>query len=281
MKKTLALALALLLALSAGLLAGCGGNDAGGDGGNEPAELTPIKVGASTTPHAEILKAVAEDLKAEGYDLQITEFDDYVMPNQALSDGDLDANYFQHEPYLNDYNAENGTDLKAAAYIHYEPFGIYPGQKKTLEELEEGDTIAVPDDTTNEARAFLLLESRGLLKIREGAGLQATTKDIVENPKNLKFQELEAAMVSRALPDVAFGVINGNNALMAKLNVSKDAVASEDKDSLGAETFANIVAVRAGDEERPEIQALIKALQSDTARKFIEDTYEGAVVPVF
>lgn len=279
MKKKLALLLALLLVLSVGVLAGCGDQKDADEG--DQAELTPIVVGASTTPHAEILNAVKDLLKDEGYDLQVNEFDDYIMPNQALSDGDLDANYFQHEPYLSDYNEKNGTDLVPVAYIHYEPFGIYPGQKSSLDELTEGDIIAVPDDTTNEARAFLLLEAQGLLKVKEGAGLQATVNDIVENPKNLKFQEMDAAMVSKALPDVAFGVINGNNALLAGLNVSEDAVASEDKNSLGAETFANVVAVRKGDEERPEIQALIKALQSDTAKQFIEEKYAGAVVPVF
>lgn len=282
MKKTIAITLALLLALSAILLAACGGQDADqGDDGGQQAELVPVKVGASVTPHAEILNALKEEMAAEGYDLQVTEFTDYILPNKAVSDGSLDANYFQHQPYLDDYNEKNGTELVSVAPIHYEPFGIYPGKKTSLDELAEGDAIAVPNDTTNEARAFLLLETQGLVKIKKGAGLQATVKDIEENPKNLKFVELAAEMVSKNLPDVAFGVINGNNALMAGLNAAADAVASEDKDSLGAETFANVLVVNKGHEEDPGIQALAKILRSDAAKKFMEEKYQGAVVPVF
>lgn len=275
MKKTVGITLAILL-LSVGLLAGCGGEN------KAPSEdMTVIKVGASTTPHAEILNAIKEDLAAEGYDLQVTEFTDYVLPNMALDDGSLDANYFQHQPYLDDFNKERNMNLVSVAKIHYEPLGLYPGKKTSLDDLEDGDSIAVPNDATNEARSLLLLQDLGLLKLKEDAGMLATPNDIVENPKNLKFEELDAAQVAKALPDVAFGVINGNNALLAGLNAAKDAVAMEAKDSLAAETFANILVVRSGEEESPAIQALAKALQSDTAKKFIEETYEGAVVPVF
>lgn len=275
MRKTVGMILVILL-LSVGLLAGCGGEKkASGD------ELTVIKVGASTTPHAEILNAIKENLAAEGYDLQVTEFTDYVLPNMALDDGSLDANYFQHQPYLDDFNKERSTELVSVAKIHYEPLGLYPGTKTSLDDLKEGDSIAVPNDPTNEARALLLLQDLGLLKLKDGAGMVATPNDIIENPKNLKFEELDAAMVAKALPDVAFGAINGNNALIAGLNVENDGVAMEAKDSLAAETFANVLAIRKGEEKSPAIQALVKALQSDEAKKFIEETYEGAVVPVF
>ncbi len=275
MKRTIGITLAVLL-LAAGALAGCGEKK------DVPKEnLTVIKVGASTTPHAEILGALKEEMAAEGYDLQITEFTDYVLPNLALNDGSLDANYFQHQPYLDDFNKERNMNLVGAIKVHYEPLGLYPGRKASLNELADGDSIAVPNDATNEARALLLLQDLGLLKLKEDAGMLATPNDIVENPKNLKFEELDAAQVSKSLPDVAFGVINGNNALLAGLNASKDAVAMEAKDSLAADTFANVLAVRSGEEDSPAIQALSKALLSDTAKKFIEDTYEGAVVPVF
>lgn len=279
MKKKIAIAIALLLSM--GLFAGCGSpGDSGADSADDK-DLSPVKVGASSTPHAEILAAVKEDLAAEGYDLQVTVFDDYIMPNQAVSEGTLDANYFQHLPYLLDYNEKNGTDLVDVARIHYEPYAMYKGTRFSLDELEAGDVIAVPDDPTNEARAFLLLEAQGLLKIKEGVGLQATTKDIVENPKNLKFKEMDPAIIPQNLPDVAFGIINGNYALNAGLSFVDDTVASEDAASLGMETFPNVLAVQAGNEDKPEIQALVKALQSDTVKKFMEEKYKGAVVPVF
>lgn len=244
-------------------------------------DLTVLKVGASTTPHAEILAVVKDDLAAAGYDLQIVEFSDYVLPNTALEDGSLDANYFQHKPYLDSFNKENNTHLVSVAAIHYEPFGIYPGQAKSLADLKDGDKIAVPNDTTNEARALLLLEQEGLIKLADGAGLEATKNDIVENTHNYEIVELQAEQVARALPDVAVGVINGNNALAAGLNVGKDAIAKEASDSLAAETYANIIAVKEGNETNPGVVALIDALKSDKVKKFIEDTYEGSVVPAF
>lgn len=272
MKKLLSLVLTLVCVLS---LAACGSKE------SQSGELTPLKVGASTTPHAEILAVVKEDLAAKGYDLQILEFSDYVLPNTSLNDGSLDANYFQHKPYLDSFNAENGTTLASVAAVHYEPFGIYPGQTTSLADLPDGAKIAVPNDTTNEARALLLLEQEGLIKLKEGVGLEATKNDIVENPHNYEIVELQAEQIARALQDVNVGVINGNNALAAGLNVAKDAIAKEASDSLAATTYANIIAVKEGNENNAGVVALIEALQSDKVKKYIEETYEGSVVPTF
>ena len=246
-------------------------------------ELEKIVVGASSTPHAEILEAVSGELEALGYELDIKIFDDYVMPNLALADGEIDANYFQHEPYLLNFNAENGTDLVSAAAIHYEPMGIYGGSKSSLDELAEGDIIAVPNDGTNEARALLLLQDQGLITLKEGIDAStetATILDIAENPKNLEIVEMEAKNIPHSLPDVAFAVINGNYALQAGLT-GNDALASESADSDAAQTYANILAVRAGEEDSAKTQALVTALTSETCRQFIEETYSGAVVPIF
>ncbi len=246
-------------------------------------ELEKIVVGASSTPHAEILEAVKGELEALGYELEVTIFDDYVMPNLALADGEIDANYFQHEPYLLNFNAENGTDLVSAAAIHYEPMGIYGGSKSSLDELAEGDIIAVPNDGTNEARALLLLQDQGLITLKEGIDAStetATILDIAENPKNLEIVEMEAKNIPHSLPDVAFAVINGNYALQAGLT-GNDALASESADSDAAQTYANILAVRAGEEDSAKTQALVTALTSETCRQFIEETYSGAVVPIF
>ncbi len=245
-----------------------------------PAELVTIKVGASITPHAEILNAVKDDLAAQGYNLEVVEFTDYVLPNTALEEGDLDANYFQHGPYLDDFNAQNGTHLVAVAAIHYEPFGIYAGKTTSLEELADGATVAIPNDGTNEARALLLLEAQGLIKLNEGVTFTATKLDIAENPKNLDIQEIEAAQLPRSLQDVDLAVINGNYAIQAGLKVS-DALAVEDKDSIAAETYANVLVVKEGNEETDATKALIAALQSDTVREFIDATYAGAVIAKF
>lgn len=245
-----------------------------------PAELVTIKVGASITPHAEILNAVKDELAAQGYNLEVVEFTDYVLPNTALEEGDLDANYFQHGPYLEDFNAQNGTHLVAVAAIHYEPFGIYAGKTTSLEELADGATVAIPNDGTNEARALLLLEAQGLIKLNEGVTFTATKLDIAENPKNLDIQEIEAAQLPRSLQDVDLAVINGNYAIQAGLKVS-DALAVEDKDSIAAETYANVLVVKEGNEETDATKALIAALQSETAREFIDATYEGAVIAKF
>ncbi len=244
-------------------------------------ETKSIKVGASVTPHSEILEVAKGILATQGYELKIVEYTDYVLPNLALDTGDLDANYFQHQPYLDQFNEERGLDLVSVAIIHYEPFGIYPGKTKTLEELSDGAQVAVPNDGTNEARALLLLEAEGLITLKEGAGMNATKNDIAENPKKLKIVEMEAAQLARSLVDVDIAVINGNYAIQAELNVATDAIATEDKDSLAAETYGNVIAVKKGDEEREEIKALVEALKSDEIRKYIEDTYEGAVVPKF
>lgn len=279
MKKFLPILLILILALTA--FAGCGASTEGEEAEATATELTPIVIGASPTPHAEILAVAKELLVAQGYDLQIQEFSDYVQPNLALDSGDLDANYFQHQPYLDDFNAQNGTELVTIAKIHYEPFGIYPGKTASLDALADGAQVAVPNDTSNESRALLLLEAQGLIKLKEGVGLAATKKDIVENPKNLDIVEIEAAQLARSLQDVDIAVINGNYAIEAGLSVADDAIATEDAASVAAQTYANILVVKAGDEEREDLKALAAALQSAEVKQFIEDTYNGAVVPVF
>jgi len=243
-------------------------------------EDTVIKIGATPAPHAEILKKAAEILETKGYTLDIVEFTDYVQPNIAVNDGALDANYFQHQPYLDSFNEEKGTDLVSVAVIHYEPFGIYAGKTASLDELKDGATVAVPNDTTNEARALLLLEAQGLIKLKEDAGLKATVTDIVENPKNLEIIEIEAAQIPHSLQDVDIAVINGNYAIEAGLNVGKDALATEDADSIGATTYGNVVAVKKGNEDNEAIKALVEVLKSDEIKQFIEGNYEGAVVPL-
>lgn len=243
--------------------------------------LKTIVIGASATPHAEILEQAKPALEEAGYQLEIVVYQDYVQPNVALTSGDLDANYFQHQPYLDQYNSENGTNIVSAGIIHYEPFGIYPGKTASIDTLKDGAKIAVPNDATNEARALLLLESQGIIKLKEGVGLNATKNDIEENPKNIEIVELEAAQIARSLQDVDLGVINGNYAIEAGLNVATDAIVVEDKASLAAETYGNIIAVNSGDENREDIKALITALQSDTVKQYINDTYKGAVVPKF
>lgn len=268
-------------------LTACGGNSAGSSSATSGAaasgstsDSTVITVGASPSPHAEILKAVEDEIKAAGYELKVVEYNDYVQPNVALSEGDLDANYFQHKPYLDNYNQENGTDLVSAAAIHFEPMGIYAGKSSDIKNVPDGAKIAVPSDATNEARALLLLQDQGVLKLKDGVGLEATKNDIAENPHNVEFIEVEAASVPRTLQDADFGVINGNYALSAGLDTTAT-LASEGAGSEAAKTYANIVAVRKGEDQTDKTKALVKALTSDTAKKFIEDTYKGSVIPVF
>ncbi len=237
-----------------------------------------IKIAASATPHAEILAEAAGILETYGYELDIVEFDDYVQPNLVVESGEFDANYFQHIPYLDSFNAEQGTHLVNAGGIHYEPFGIYPGKKASLSDIADGDSIAVPNDTTNEARALLLLQDNGLLKLKDGAGLTATVNDIVENPYNIKFVELEAAQVARVVKEVEFVVLNGNYALEAGYSVGRDSIAYEASDSVAAKTYVNIIAVKEGNENSDKIKALVNVLRSDDIKKFIEDNYDGAVV---
>lgn len=272
-----ALALALTGAVLVGAFAGCGAKKDSSD----KKETKKIVIGASPSPHADILKVAKKALKKEGYELEIKEYSDYVQPNTALESGDLDANYFQHKPYLDDFNKQKKTHLASAGTIHYEPFGIFPGKTKTLKALKNGATVAVPNDTTNEARALLLLQDQGLIKLKDGAGLTATKKDIVENKKDLAIKEIEAAQIPRSLKDVDIAVVNGNYALEAGLKVNKDALATEDADSIGAKTYGNIVAVKKGNEKTDATKALIKALKSDTVKKYINDKYDGAVVPLF
>ncbi len=243
-------------------------------------ELTVIKVAASTTPHAEILAQAKDTLATKGYDLQVVEFADYVQPNMVVESGEFDANYFQHINYLNSFNQEQGTHLVNAGSIHYEPFGIYPGTEEDIENISEGATIAVPNDTTNEARALLLLEENGIIKLKDGVGINATKLDIVENPKNVEILELEAAQVSRMIDEVSFVVLNGNYALQAGLNVKDDAVACENSESQAiVEQYVNIIAVKEGNEENEAIKALVEVLVSDEIVTYINDTYNGSVVP--
>ena len=292
MKKLLALLFTLTLVLA---LAACGGAAET----EEPAEAeetetteaaeaeettestgdtVTLRVGASPTPHAEILAQVVDDLAEQGIDLQIVEYTDYVVPNTAVEDGEDDANYFQHIPYMENFNAERGTHLVAVGDIHYEPMGIYAGQTTSLEELPDGATIAVPNDATNEGRALLLLQAQGLITIDEAAGLECTPNDITENPKNLVFKELEAAMLPQTIEEVDLSVINSNYALQAGFNPVEDSLAMETADST---PYPNVIAVKEGNENNEAIQALVKALQSDKVRDYIEQTYGGAVVALF
>ena len=269
MKKLLAVVLAGAFVVSA--LAGCGKSTSADD--------KVIKVAASATPHAEILEQAKPLLEAKGYDLQVTVFDDYVQPNEVVESGDFDANYFQHIPYLESFNEEKGTHLVNAGGIHYEPFGIYPGTKASLDELADGDSIAVPNDTTNEARALLLLQDNGIITLKEGAGLTATKNDIVENPYNVDIVELEAAQVPRVKDEVAFMVLNGNYALEAGFSVAKDAIAYEKADSEAAKTYVNVIAVKEGNENSDKIKALVEVLTSQEIKDYINNTYDGAVIP--
>lgn len=239
-----------------------------------------ITVAASSAPHAEILEQCIPVLAEQGYTLEIKVMDDYVIPNNSTESGDVDANYFQHQPYLDDFNASNGTHLVTVTRVHYEPFGIYAGTCSSLDALPDGASVAVPNDTTNEARALLLLQDNGLLKLKDGAGLTATKNDIEENPKNLNILEMEAALLPSQLDEVEIAVINGNYAIDAGLKVS-EALATEKADSEAAQTYANILVVKEGNENLEKIQALAKVLTSDAIRDYINNTYEGAVVPIF
>ena len=299
MKKRV-LAVLLTGVLAAGVLSACGNaaeeapaaeapaeeavEEAAPEGEEAPAaeaveEKGTITIAASATPHAEILEQAKPILAEQGWNLEVTVFDDYVQPNLVVDSGDMDANYFQHIPYLDEFNAERGTALVNAGGIHYEPFGIYPGTKKSLDEVADGDKIAVPNDTTNEARALLLLQDNGLIKLKEGAGLTATKQDIVENPYNLDIVELEAAQVPRVVDEMAYVVLNGNYALQANFSVAKDSIAYESADSEAAKTYVNVIAVKEGNENSEGIKALVDALKSDEIKNYINDTYDGAVIP--
>ncbi len=267
MKKIAQITLVLVLAVL--VFTGCSAKD------------DTLVVGASVTPHAEILAVAKEILAEKGITLDIKEFNDYVQPNLNVESGDLDANYFQHKPYMDGFNVDNNTHLVSIANIHYEPFGVYAGKTASFEELADGAVITVPNDGTNEARALMLLEAHGLIKLKEDAGFSATILDIAENPKNLEIVELEAAQLTLSLQDVDMAVINGNFAIQAGLNALTDALVTEDKDSDAAQTYANIICVKEGNEKNPAVLELIEALKSDKVKTFIEEKYEGAVVPVF
>lgn len=271
--KKLVLVLCGMLALT-GAVAGCGGSDKpAADSGKK----VVLKVGATPVPHAEILNHIKPVLEKEGIDLQVVEFTDYVKPNLSLSDKELDANFFQHKPYLDKFASERKLDLVSAGNVHIEPMGVYSKKIKDLKELKDGAKVAIPNDPTNGGRALVILEKAGLLKLKDGVGISATVSDITSNPKNLQITEAEAAMLPRTLEDMDIAVINSNFAMEAKLNPAKDALFIEAKDS----PYANIIAVRKGDENRPEIQKLMKALQSDDVKNFINTQYKGAILPAF
>ena len=296
MKKLISATLAASLALS---LAACGSSastdsvaassestaasSAAAESTAETSELagTTLKVAASPTPHAEILNAAKDILAEQGIDLEVIEFTEYVQPNLVTESGEVDANYFQHKPYLDGFNVKQGTHLVSVGPVHYEPLGIYPGKSDDLANIADGATIAVPNDTTNEARALQLLATQGLITVRDDAGLTATINDITENPHNIKFEEIEAAQLPRTVQDVDFAVINGNYALAAGFSVNNDALATEDASSEATQTYANILAVKEGRENDPAIQALYAALTSDKVKDYINSTYDGAVVPIF
>ena len=271
-KKILALAGVLVV----GALTGCGSSKS--ESSDKKTDDKKITVAASATPHAEILEEAKTLLKDKGYELEVKVFDDYVQPNNVVESGEFDANYFQHVPYLEQFNEEKGTHLVVAGKIHYEPFGIYPGTKKDLKDIAKGDKIAVPNDTTNEARALLLLQDNGIIKLKDGAGIKATVNDIEENPNNIEIVELEAAQVPRVVNEVAYVVLNGNYALEANYTVKKDALAYEKSDSEAAKTYVNVIAVKEGNENSEKIKALVDVLKSDSIKKFINEKYDGAVI---
>ncbi|WP_134699296.1 MetQ/NlpA family ABC transporter substrate-binding protein [Ammoniphilus sp. YIM 78166] len=283
MKKFASLISTSILALA--LLAGCGGQPNQGDtsaGAEQDSkkEAVVLKVGATAVPHAEILEQVKPLLLEKGVQLEVQEFNDYILPNKALEDKQLDANFFQHVPYLESFNQDHKTHLVAKTPVHFEPLGLYAGKSNSLDSIQEGALIAVPNDPTNEARALHLLQDQGLIKLPENADLKITPNDIVENPHNLVFKELEAGFIARSLGDVDFAVINGNYAIEAGLKTA-DALALEDQESLAAKTFANVVVVREGDENRDVILLLEEAITSPQIKEFIESKYSGAVVPMF
>lgn len=277
-KKIIALAAAAALTLS---LAACSGNNSSStaDNSSSDASSTVIRVGASPSPHAEILEFAKNQLAAKGYELEIVEFTDYVMPNVALYEGDLDANFFQHTPYLDNYNEQNGTDLVSACKVHFEPMGLYSETLTSVSDVAEGSKVGVPNDPTNEARALNLLEAQGLIKLREGAGLNATPLDIEENPLNLEFVELEAAQLPRNLSEFAIAAINGNYAIEA--GILDKVIVNEAADSESAQEYANILAVQSGELETDKTKALVEALTSDETREFINTQYEDQFIPVF
>ena len=278
-KKILGALLAVTALASLGL-SGCGGSSSNTATSKEDDKT--ITVAATPTPPAEILnKAVKPILKKDDYKLVVKEFTDYVQPNTATEEGEVDANYFQHKPYLDNFNKEKGTHLVSIEGIHFEPFGLYPGKTKTLDALPDGATVAVPNDATNEARALLLLQDAGLIKLKDPKDINSTTKDITSNPKNLQFKELEAAVVPTVIKDVDLAALNGNYAIQAGFDPTKDTLATEKVGGLAAKTYQNILVVKEGNENTAKTKELKKALRSDKVRDYIKKTYKGAVLPVF
>lgn len=269
MKKTLSIVLVLVLSLS--LLTACG------SGSEAPDETASIIIGVSSEPHATLVELVVDDLKEEGVDVEIVEFTDYVTPNTSLNDGDIDANFFQHGPYLEDFVENQGMKLVSLGGVHIEPMALYSSSITSIEELKDGSEISIPNDNVNGGRALLLLEANGLIKLKEDAGLNATENDIVDNPKNLKINPLEAAFLPRTLDEVDAAIINGNYALEAGLNPVGDGLIIEDADS----PYVNVVVVREGEEEEEKFTKLLNALQSDKVKTYIEENYDGGVVPAF
>lgn len=267
---------ALLLCFT---LVGCGGDKGAATTTNQGGKKV-LTIGASPSPHGDILKVVQKKLEGSDVEIKIQEYTDYVTPNKALADGSIDANFFQHKPYLDDYNAKNGTKLVPVANVHFEALSIYPGKSKDLNAIKDGAKFAIPNDTTNEARALQLLQAQGLIKLKEGVGLEATPKDIVENPHNLQFLEVEAAIVPTTLKDADFGVVNGNFALSSGMDTSQ-VLAHESKDSEAAQKYANILVVREDQKDDPAIQEVVKAITSQEVKDYINATYSGAVIPVF
>lgn len=279
-RSLIASAFAGLGVVALGGLTACGGSSTAA-GGSTAADSTTLTVAASPTPHAEILNDFAAPLLAkEGIELKVKEYTDYIQPNKDTTSGAVDANYFQHITYLENYNAENGTDLVSAGLIHYEPFAVYAGTSNDLDAIADGATIAVPNDPTNEGRALLLLQDLGLITLSDPENLEATPKDIKDNPHNLKFQELEAAALPRALSSVDFAVINGNYAIEAGYHVA-DALAHESSDSLAVEKYANIICVAKGNEDSKAVKALVKTLTSDDSKAYLEENYGEDVLPAF
>ncbi len=283
MKKKM-FAVILASVLSASLLAGCGGSSSGSQGAKEETEVTPVEdnvitIAATPVPHAEILEKVKPVLEAEGIELKVVVYNDYVQPNEVVYSGEMDANYFQHIPYLESYNEEHGYDLVNAGGIHYEPLGLYPGTKSGLGGMADGDVIAIPNDTTNEARALLLLQDNGIITLKEGAGLTATVNDIESMAFDLKIEEMEAAQIPHVISEVSYVVLNGNYAIEAGYNLEDDAIVYEMSDSEAAETYVNVIAVKAGHENDENIKVLVEALRSPSIVKFINEKYNGAVVP--
>lgn len=284
MKKLVSLLLTGTLAL--GLLAGCGSNGGGAAAtptpatGGDPAQAVTLKIGASPAPHEEILQVVKEILAGQGITLEIVEFTDYIQPNEAVESGDIDANYFQHITYMNDFNTEQGTHLASVAEIHYEPMGIYAGRAASLTDLPDGAEIGVPNDPTNGGRALLLLQEQGLITLPEDAGLEPTVLDIVDNPHNFKITEMEAAQLPRSLDSLDVAVVNGNYAIQAGLKVS-DALAIESAEGTAGTAYVNVLTVKEGRENETAIQALAEAMKSQQVKDYITETYGGAVVAVF